>query len=105
MKLNRILGIEIYIIHVGHFLLFIGALVILALSVPWWAMPIATPLMLFAAVFWAYEAWVVLPAANRLLRDQAPLPATTPRRPTDWTGTHDAASAREASTVATEEEG
>ena len=45
MNLNRLLGIEIYVIHVGHFLLFLAALVILALNVPWWAVLVAAPLV------------------------------------------------------------
>ena len=67
MKLNRLLGIEIYVVHVGHFLLFIGAL-ILALNVPWWAVLVAAPLVGFGVIGWLYEASIVLPAARQLLR-------------------------------------
>ena len=67
MKLNRLLGIEIYIMHVGHFLLFIGALAILALNVPWWAVLVAAPLVGLGVLGWLYEASIVLPAARRLL--------------------------------------
>jgi len=67
MNLNRLLGIEIYIVHVGHFLLFIGALVILAINVPWWAVLVAAPLISLGVLGWLYEASIVLPAARRLL--------------------------------------
>jgi hypothetical protein len=68
MKLNRLLGIEIYIIHIGHFLLFIAALVILALNVPWWAVLVAAPLVALGVLGWLYEASIVLPAARQLLK-------------------------------------
>jgi hypothetical protein len=67
MNLNRLLGIEIYIVHVGHFLLFLGALVILALNVPWWAVLVAAPLVGLGVLGWLYEASIVLPAARQLL--------------------------------------
>ena len=66
MNLNRFLGVEIYIIHVGHFLLFLGALVILALNVPWWAALVAAPLVGLGVLGWLYEASIVLPAATLL---------------------------------------
>jgi hypothetical protein len=69
MKLNRLLGIEIYIVHVGHFLLFLGALLILALNVPWWACAVAAPLVALGVLGWLYEASIVLPAARQLLGD------------------------------------
>jgi len=36
MKAEPFLGIEIYVVHLSHFLLFSGALAILALNVPLW---------------------------------------------------------------------
>ena len=71
MKLNRILGIEIYFVHIGHFALFLGALVILAVNVPWWAVVLAAPLVAFGVIGWLYEASIVLPVARRLLREQS----------------------------------
>jgi hypothetical protein len=68
MNLNRLLGIEIYLIHIGHFLLFIGALVILAPNLPWWAVLVAAPLVGLGVLGWLYEASIVLPAARQLLR-------------------------------------
>lgn len=68
MNLNRLLGIEICLIHVGHFLLFIGALVILALNVPWWAVLVAAPLVALGVLGWLYEASIVLPAARQLIK-------------------------------------
>ena len=81
MKLNPILGIEIYIIHVGHFLLFIGALVILALNVPWWAVLVGLPLVVLGGLGWLYEASIVLPAARQLLSQ--PSQAATARSPAE----------------------
>jgi hypothetical protein len=71
MKLNRLLGIEIYIIHVGHFLRFLAALALLALNVPWWAVLVAAPLVTLGVVGWLYEASIVLPAARQLLKPTA----------------------------------
>jgi len=68
MNLNRLLSIEIYLVHVGHFLLFIGALIILALNVPWWAVLAAAPLVGLGVLGWLYEAAIVLPAARQLLK-------------------------------------
>lgn len=67
MRLNRILGVEIYVVHVGHFLLFLGALLILAINVPWWAILVATPLVGLGVIGWLYEASIVLPVARQLL--------------------------------------
>jgi len=67
MNLNRMLGIQIYIVHVGHFLLFICAFVILALNVPWWAIIVAAPMVALGVLGWLYEASIVLPAARHLL--------------------------------------
>jgi hypothetical protein len=71
MKLNRLLGIEIYIVRVGHFLLFLGALVILAINVPWWAVLTAAPLVALGVPGWLYEASIVLPVARQLFRRAA----------------------------------
>jgi hypothetical protein len=71
MNLSRLLGIEIYVIHVGHFLLFLAALVILALNVPWWAVLVAAPLVGLGVLGWLYEASIVLPAARQLLKNPA----------------------------------
>jgi hypothetical protein len=67
MKLNHILGVEIYVVHVGHFLLFISALIILAVNVPWWTVLAAAPLVGLGVLGWLYEASIVLPAARQLL--------------------------------------
>jgi len=79
MNLNRLLGIEIYVVHVGHFLLFLGALVILALNVPWWAVLVAAPLVGLGVLGWLYEASIVLPAARLLLSQRSE--AATARSP------------------------
>ena len=68
MKLNQFLGIEIYLIHVGHFLLFLGALLVLAINVPWWAVLVAAPLVGLGVLGWVYEASIVLPVARNLIR-------------------------------------
>lgn len=65
--LNYWLGGEIYFVHLGHGLLFWIVVVILAYHLPWWAMLIGAPLILFSVVGWIAEATIVLPAANRLL--------------------------------------
>jgi hypothetical protein len=66
MSLNWLLGIEIYVMHVGHFLLFIAALVILSMNVPWWAALVGAPLAGFSVLGWLYEASIVLPVARQL---------------------------------------
>ena len=45
MKAEPFLGIEIYLVHLSHFLLFSGALAILALNVPLWPVFAAAPLV------------------------------------------------------------
>lgn len=70
MNINRLLGIEIYIVHVGLFLLFLGALVIVALNVPWWAVLVTAPLVALGVLGCLYEASVALPTARRLLRPE-----------------------------------
>ena len=69
--MNRWLGAEIYVIHVGHGLLFLFVLVIVAAHIPWWALLAGSPLILFSTAFWLYEAQIVLPAANQLLRGES----------------------------------
>ena len=69
--MNRWLGAEIYVVHVGHELLFLFVLVIVAAHIPWWALLAGSPLILFSAAFWLYEAQIVLPAANQLLRGES----------------------------------
>jgi len=66
--LNRYLSAEIFFVHIGHGALFVGALVIVGVALPWWALFIAAPLVLFSLFGWAYEAPFVLPAATRLWR-------------------------------------
>ena len=69
--LNRYLSAEIFFVHIGHGAPFVGALVIVGLALPWWALFIAAPLVLFSLLGWAYEARFVLPAATRLWRGDA----------------------------------
>ncbi len=69
--MNRWLGAEIYLIHFGHGLLYLGVLAIVAVNVPWWALLAGSPLILLSAAFWLYEARFVLPPASRMLRGQS----------------------------------
>jgi len=69
--MNRWLGAEIYLIHFGHGLLYLGVLAIVAANVPWWALLAGSPLILLSAAFWLYEAQFVLPPASRMLRGQS----------------------------------
>jgi len=69
--MNRWLGAEIYLIHFGHGLLYLGVLAIVALHVPWWALLAGSPLIMLSAAFWLYEARFVLPPASRMLRGQS----------------------------------
>ncbi len=69
--MNRWLGAEIYLIHFGHGLLYLGVLAIVAANVPWWALLAGSPLILLSAAFWLYEARFVLPPASRMLRGQS----------------------------------
>ncbi len=69
--MNRWLGAEIYLIHFGHGLLYLGVLAIVAVNVPWWALLAGSPLILLSAAFWLYEAKFVLPPASRMLRGQS----------------------------------
>jgi hypothetical protein len=65
--LNRWLSAEIYIVRIGHGLLFVLVVVIVALRLPWWALLAGSPLVLFSLVGWLAEATIVLSVANRLL--------------------------------------
>jgi len=67
MNINRLLGLEIYVVHVGHFFLFTGALIILAVNVAWWAILVAAPLVGLGVLGWLYEASIVPPGARQLL--------------------------------------
>ena len=71
--MNRWLAAEIYLVHFGHGLLFLVVLVIVAAHIPWWALLAGSPLILFSTAFWLYEAQIVLPAANQLLRGESAL--------------------------------
>lgn len=61
------LGAEIVFVHVGHGLLGLGALAILAFILPWWFTLAVSPLALFSLWFWFEEASVVMPLARRYL--------------------------------------
>lgn len=83
--MNHWLGAEIYAIHFGHGLLYIGVLAIVAWHAPWWALLAGLPLILLSAAFWLYEARFVLPPASRMLLGESGVPqegmmttATTP---------------------------
>ena len=71
--INRWMGAEIYFVHVAHGLLFCAVDVIVALNVPWWAMLLGLPVIIFSAWGWYAEAQVVLPAANQLLSGKSAL--------------------------------
>ncbi|MCI0813449.1 MAG: hypothetical protein J4O14_03000 [Chloroflexi bacterium] len=95
--INRWMGAEIYFVHIAHGLLFCAVVVIVALNVPWWAMLLGLPVIIFSAWGWYAEAQVVLPAANQLLSGEsaptgkrmmstattAPRSSTTARRDED----------------------
>jgi hypothetical protein len=70
---NRWMGAEIYFVHIGHGLLFWIVLAIVALNVPWWAVLIGFPIIVFSVWGWLAEARIVLPAANRLLSGESAL--------------------------------
>ena len=65
--INRWMGAEIYFVHIAHGLLFWVVLAIVALNVPWWAMLLGSPVIIFSVWGWYAEAQIVLPAANQLL--------------------------------------
>jgi len=61
------LGAEVVFVHVGHGLLGLGVLVILALHLPWWFVVGLAPLVLFSLWGWFKEASLVMPVARRYL--------------------------------------
>jgi hypothetical protein len=61
------LGFEIAFVHVGHGLLGVGVVVILAISLPWWFFLALTPLFVLSALGWYLESTLVLPIASRYL--------------------------------------
>ncbi len=69
--INRWMGAEIYFVHIAHGLLFWAVVVIVALNVPWWAMLIGSPVIIFSVWGWYAEATIVLPAANQLLSGES----------------------------------
>lgn len=74
--LNRCLGCEVALVHVGHGALYVGAIVLVALELPWWALLVGAPLILFSVLGWAYEGYLIWPLASRLLRGESALLAT-----------------------------
>ena len=70
-SINRWMGAEIYFVHIAHGLLFCAVVVIVALNVPWWAMLLGLPVIIFSAWGWYAEAQIVLPAANQLLSGES----------------------------------
>jgi hypothetical protein len=79
MNLNRYLSLEIFFVHCGHGALFVAVLVIVALELPWWALLVGMPLVVFSLGGWMYEARIILPIANRLWRDES-ITTTTKNR-------------------------
>jgi hypothetical protein len=68
MKLfYRWLGAEIVFVHVGHGLLGVGVIVILALNLPWWFLGLLVPIVAFSVWGWFQEASLVMPVASRYL--------------------------------------
>ncbi len=72
-SINRWMGAEIYFVHIAHGLLFWAVLAIVALNVPWWAMLLGSPVIVFSIWGWYAEATIVLPAANQLLSGESAL--------------------------------
>jgi hypothetical protein len=66
--LNRYLSAEVFLIHVGHGVLFWVVLAIFALSLPWWASLALAPLAVSSVAGWAYEGIIVWPVVTRLWR-------------------------------------
>lgn len=85
MLLNRYLSIEVFLVHIGHGLLFVAAVVLVLFNAPWWFWLIAVPIALLCLAGWLYEARFVLPAATRLWRGELVTPGRKPvgRRTTD----------------------
>ena len=76
------LGAEIVFVHVGHGLLGVGLMIILALHVPWWFTLAIAPVVLFSLWGWSKEASLVMPVARRYLSgDPFPAPGTATTRP------------------------
>jgi hypothetical protein len=71
MLLNRYLSLEIFVVHIGHGVIFWIVLAILAIELPWWASLILLPLAVFSVAGWAYEGRFVLPVATRLWRGES----------------------------------
>ena len=68
MKLfYRWLGGEIVFVHVGHGLLGLGVVVLLAIHVPWWFFAALTPVFAGSVWGWFQEASLVMPVARRYL--------------------------------------
>ena len=61
------LGAEIVFVHVGHGLLGVGVVVILALNLPWWFLGLLVPIVAFSVWGWFQEASLVMPVARRYL--------------------------------------
>jgi len=74
MLLNRYLSLEIFLVHIGHGVLFWVVLAILAIELPWWASLLMLPIAVFSVAGWAYEARIVLPVATRLWRGETMTP-------------------------------
>ena len=72
-SINRWMGAEIYFVHIAHGLLFWAVVVIVALNVPWWAMLLGSPVIIFSIWGWYAEATIVLPATNQLLSGESTL--------------------------------
>jgi hypothetical protein len=77
MFLNRYLSLEIFLVHIGHGVLFWAVIAILAVELPWWASLLLLPVALFSVAGWAYEARFVLPVATRLWRGESGTPMKT----------------------------
>ncbi len=65
--LYRWLGAEIVFVHVGHGLVGVGIIAVLAVSIPWWFTLALTPLIAFSLAFWLKESQFVMPVARRYL--------------------------------------
>jgi len=67
MLLNRYLSLEIFLVHIGHGVLFWVVLAILAIELPWWASLLMLPIAVFSV------AGVGVRGANRSARGHPPL--------------------------------
>jgi len=77
MLLNRYLSCEIFLVHIGHGVLFWVVIALLAFNLPWWACLLLLPIAALSVAGWAYEARFVLPVATRLWRGES----MTPKQP------------------------